>query len=185
MDPLWQYQFHILLLGDSNVDKPSLLRNYVEGIFVEGVAQAVAVDFSVPFMEAEPGGPAGQERSPPTPQGESPPIRKRSGLGGRDKDELWTKSTGTWQEAFCGLVITNRTSFESVPQRHREVLEKAKPSNILFLVVGHKSDLVVEGEVMPGGGEKLAASWGAHYVETSAESNSDISTAFKLLTQEI
>ncbi|TEA33750.1 hypothetical protein DBR06_SOUSAS12810111, partial [Sousa chinensis] len=147
VDPLWQYQFHILLLGGPNVDKPSLLRHYVEGIFVEGVAQAVAVDFSVPFMEAEPG--------------------------------------GTWQKAFCGLVITNRTSFESVPQRHREVLEKAKPSSIFFLVVGHKSDLVVEGEVMPGGGEKLAASWGAHYVETSTESKGDISTAFKLLTQEI
>lgn len=83
------------------------------------------------------------------------------------------------------MVITNRTSFESVPQRHREVLEKAKPSSIFFLVVGHKSDLVVEGEVMPGGGEKLAASWGAHYVETSTESKGDISTAFKLLTQEI
>lgn len=49
------------------------------------------------------------------------------------------------------MVITNRTSFESVPQRYREVLEKEKPSNIFFLVVGHKSDLVVEGEVMPGG----------------------------------
>lgn len=94
VDPLWQYQFHILLLGGPNVDKPSLLRHYVEGIFVEGVAQAVAVDFSVPFMEAEPGGPAGQERSPPTPEGASPPIRKRRGVGGHDKDELWTKSTG-------------------------------------------------------------------------------------------
>lgn len=35
-------------------------------------------------------------------------------------------------------------------------------------------------------GEKLAASsLGAHYVETSANSNSTISTAFELLTQEI
>lgn len=37
--------------------------------------------------------------------------------------------------------ITNRTSFESVTQWHLEVLEKVKPFNILFLVVGHKRDL--------------------------------------------
>lgn len=40
--------------------------------------------------------------------------------------------------------------------------------------------------MVPEEGEKLAASsLGAHYVETSAKSNSTISTAFELLTQKI
>lgn len=81
--------------------------------------------------------------------------------------------------------ITNRTSFESITQWHQEVLKKVNPFNILFLVVGHKSDLVAERQVMPEEGEKLAASLGARYVETSAKSNSNITIAFELLTQEI
>lgn len=46
--------------------------------------------------------------------------------------------------------ITNRTSFESVTQWHREVLEKVKLFDIIFLVVGCRSDLVPKQQVMPG-----------------------------------
>lgn len=53
--PFWQYQFHIVLLGHSTVGKSSLLRHYTEGIFIEGVTQTVGVDFSVHFVEIEPG----------------------------------------------------------------------------------------------------------------------------------
>lgn len=78
--------------------------------------------------------------------------------------------------------ITNRTSFESVMQWHQEVLEKVKLFNILFLVVGRRSDLVTEQQVMLEEEEKLAASLGARYVETLAKSNRSISTASGLLT---
>lgn len=40
--------------------------------------------------------------------------------------------------------ITHRTACESVTRCHQDVLEKVKPFNIFFLVVGRKSDLVVE-----------------------------------------
>ena len=73
--------------------------------------------------------------------------------------------------------VTDTTSFESIIQCHQEVLERVKPFNIFFLVVGHKSDPVAEWQVMLEEGDKLAASSsGAHCVDTSAKSNSNIST---------
>ncbi|KAG8506773.1 Ras-related protein Rab-42, partial [Galemys pyrenaicus] len=171
MDTLWHYQFRIILLGDATVGKSSLLRRYTEDIFVEGVNQTVGVDFSVHFMEVEPGvqvklqfwDTAGQER-------------------------FWSVTRSYYRNSAGGLLlfdITNRTSFENITRWHQEALEKVKPFNILFLVVGHKSDLEAERQVRPEEGEKLAASLGARYVETSAKSNSNIGTAFGLLTQEI
>lgn len=77
--------------------------------------------------------------------------------------------------------ITNRTSFENVTQWYQEVLEKVKLFNILFLVVGRRSDLVPKQQVTLEE-EKLAASLGARHVEALAKSNRNISTAFGLLT---
>ncbi|XP_049631502.1 LOW QUALITY PROTEIN: ras-related protein Rab-39B-like [Suncus etruscus] len=171
MEIPWKYQFRIILLGDSTVGKSSLLRRYTEGIFVESGPHTVGVDFSVHFVEVEPGvqvklqfwDTAGQER-------------------------FRSVTRSYYRNSAGGLLlfdITNRTSFESITQWHQEVLKKVNPFNILFLVVGHKSDLVAERQVMPEEGEKLAASLGARYVETSAKSNSNITIAFELLTQEI
>lgn len=58
------------------------------------------------------------------------------------------------------FVITNRTW-------HQEILEKVKPFGILFLMIDHESDLVVERQVVPEGEKLAAASLGAHYVEIS------------------
>ncbi|XP_037354641.1 ras-related protein Rab-39B-like isoform X2 [Talpa occidentalis] len=171
MDTLWHYQFRIILLGDSTVGKSSLLRRYTEGIFLEGVNQTVGVDFSVHFMEVEPGvqvklqfwDTAGQER-------------------------FRSVTRSYYRNSAGGLLlfdITNRASFESITRWHQEALEKVKPFNIFFLVVGHKSDLEAERQVMAEEGEKLAASLGTRYVETSAKSDSNISTAFELLIQDI
>lgn len=56
MDPsLWQYQFRIIMLGDSTVGKSSLLKRFTEDQFLEAIDETVGVDFYVHFMEVEPG----------------------------------------------------------------------------------------------------------------------------------
>lgn len=52
---LWQYQFRIIMLGDSTVGKSSLLKRYTEDLFLESINQTVGVDFYVHFLEVEPG----------------------------------------------------------------------------------------------------------------------------------
>uniref|UniRef100_A0A4W6DA71 Si:dkey-34d22.2 n=1 Tax=Lates calcarifer TaxID=8187 RepID=A0A4W6DA71_LATCA len=39
---LWQYQFRIIMLGDSTVGKSSLLKRYTEDLFLESINQTVA-----------------------------------------------------------------------------------------------------------------------------------------------
>ncbi|XP_074161701.1 ras-related protein Rab-39B-like [Sminthopsis crassicaudata] len=171
MDALWQYQFRLILLGDSTVGKSSLLRRYTEGVFVDCMDQTVGVDFYVHFVEVEPGvqvklqfwDTAGQER-------------------------FRSVTRSYYRNSAGGLLlfdVANRASFENVPKWHREVLDKVKPFEVIFLVVGHKSDLVAERRVSPEEGERLAASLGARYVETSAKSDSNVALAVQLLTQDI
>lgn len=52
---LWQYQFRIIMLGDSTVGKSSLLKRYTENLFLESINETVGVDFYVHFLEVEPG----------------------------------------------------------------------------------------------------------------------------------
>lgn len=56
MDPtMWQYQFRIIMLGDSTVGKTSLLKRYTEDTFLHSINQTVGVDFYVRFLDVEPG----------------------------------------------------------------------------------------------------------------------------------
>lgn len=78
--------------------------------------------------------------------------------------------------------LTNRASFESVRRWHREVTDTVQPFRIVFLLVGHKSDLAAERRVGRREAERLAASLGAQYVETSAKDASNVAQAFQMLT---
>lgn len=81
--------------------------------------------------------------------------------------------------------LTNRASFESVRRWHREVTDTVQPFHVVFLLVGHKSDLAAERKVGRREAERLAASLGARYVETSAKDGSDVERAFRMLTAAI
>uniref|UniRef100_A0A8C8ZEY1 Uncharacterized protein n=1 Tax=Prolemur simus TaxID=1328070 RepID=A0A8C8ZEY1_PROSS len=158
MDTVWQYQFCVILPGDSNVGKLSLLGRYTEGIFVNDITQMVGVNFSVHLWKW-------------TLSSRWIQFWDTVGQEGSETCSYYQNSAGV----LLLFDITNRISFESVAWSYWEVLEKVKPFNILILVY----------RVMPEKGNKLAPSLGIHYVEISAKSNSNISTAFEQLTQEI
>ncbi|NWU59391.1 RB39B protein, partial [Dromas ardeola] len=160
MEPRWQYQFRVIMLGDSTVGKSSLLRRYTEGVFLDAVNQTVGVDFYVQF-----------------PRGLLTPFlfapRSRS------------VTRSYYRNSAGGMLLfdlTNRASFESVRQWHREVTDTVQPFRIVFLLVGHKSDLAGQRRVGRREAEKLAAALGVQYVETSAKDASNVVQAFQMLT---
>lgn len=55
MDILWQYQFRIILLGDSTVGKSSLLKRFTDGIYSDVADPTVGVDFYARSLDVEPG----------------------------------------------------------------------------------------------------------------------------------
>ncbi|NWH23283.1 RB39B protein, partial [Grus americana] len=160
MDPRWQYQVRVIMLGDSTVGKSSLLRRYTEGVFLDAVNETVGVDFYVQFVELEPG-------LRGSPGGCSPHFSLR----------LRSVTRSYYRNSAGGMLLfdlTNRASFESVRRWHREVMDTIQPFHIIFLLVGHKSDLAGQRRVGRKEAETLAASPGVQYVETSAKDASNV-----------
>lgn len=54
-DSLWQYQFRIILLGDSTVGKSSLLKRFTDGIYSDVADPTVGVDFYARALDIESG----------------------------------------------------------------------------------------------------------------------------------
>ncbi|NWW89169.1 RB39A protein, partial [Rhynochetos jubatus] len=168
MEPRWQFQFRVIMLGDSTVGKSSLLRRYTEGVFLDAVNQTVGVDFYVQFVELEPG------------------LRVKLQFWDTAGQERFRSVTRSYYRNSAGGMLlfdlTNRASFESVRQWHREVTNTVQPFRIVFLLVGHKSDLAGQRRVGRKEAERLAASLGTQYVETSAKDATNVVQAFQMLT---
>lgn len=74
--------------------------------------------------------------------------------------------------------LTNRASFEHVPEWYREAAGDRPPA---FVLVGHKCDLAAERAVSAEEAGDLAATLGMAFVETSARSNLNVELAFQML----
>lgn len=170
---LWQYQFRIIMLGDSTVGKSSMLKRYTEDQFLECINQTVGVDFYVHFLEVEPG------------------VRIKLQFWDTAGQERFRSVTRSYYRNSVGALLVfdlgNRTSFERVREWHAEVREHVRPHAVLFVLVGHKSDREADGERVVGReeAEKLAAQLGAPYMEASAKTGHNIQAPFELLTRRV
>ncbi|XP_063048418.1 ras-related protein Rab-42a [Engraulis encrasicolus] len=176
MDALWQYQFRIILLGDSTVGKSSLLKRFTDGIYSDVADPTVGVDFYARSVDIEPG------------------VKIKLQLWDTAGQERFRSiTTSYYRNSVGGLLVfdlTNRKTFEHVREWHREVSEHILPHHMVYILVGHKSDLVdprggAGRKVTREEAEQLAAELGIRYVETSAKQNSNVDRAFELLTRDI
>lgn len=79
--------------------------------------------------------------------------------------------------------MTNRASFEHVKEWHREVCDHVRPHKVLFILVGNKSDRDEGRVVSREEAEVLARQLGLPYVEVSAKTGQNVSSAFELLAR--
>ncbi|XP_078279085.1 ras-related protein Rab-39B-like [Rhinoraja longicauda] len=168
MEEVWQYQFRIILLGDSTVGKSSLLKSFTGGSFSEVQDPTVGVDFYARLLEVEPG------------------CRIKLQLWDTAGQERFRSITRSYfRNSVGGLLLfdlTNRRSFENVREWLKEVDAHVFPNKTIFVLVGHKSDLVEERQVERHEAEVLAATLGLNYLETSAKTDSNVEEAFVKLT---
>ncbi|KAM4806457.1 ras-related protein Rab-42 [Urocitellus parryii] len=170
-----RYQFRIALLGEAAVGKTSLLRRYVAG---------------APGLETE-------SEPEPTVGVEFYSRALQLTAGPRVKLQLWDTAgqerfrciTRSFYRNVVGVLlvfdVTNRKSFEHIPDWHQEVKSTQGPNKVIFLLVGHKSDLQSTRCVSTQEAEELAASLGMAFVETSAKNNCNVALAFDVLTTAI
>ena len=55
VEPIFEYQFRLILIGDSTVGKSSLLKYFTDGNFEDAVDPTVGVDFYARLIEVKPG----------------------------------------------------------------------------------------------------------------------------------
>uniref|UniRef100_A0A667XYN4 RAB39a, member RAS oncogene family-like n=1 Tax=Myripristis murdjan TaxID=586833 RepID=A0A667XYN4_9TELE len=149
---LWQYQFRIIMLGDSTVGKSSLLKRYTEDMFLESINET--------FWDT-----AGQER-------------------------FRSVTRSYYRNSVGGLLVfdlTNQASFDHIKEWHAEVCDRVQPHKVVFILVGHKSDLATEGQraVSRAEAETLAGQLGTLYVEASSKTGENVQEAFELLARRV
>ncbi|NWX52494.1 RAB42 protein, partial [Steatornis caripensis] len=168
-DPGRHYQFRIIVLGDAAVGKSSLLRCFAEGPGTGGVGTAtpcptVGVEF--------------YSRTVPLP----PAGRAKLQLWDTAGQERFRSITRSFYRSAAGVLlvfdITNRASFEHIPEWYREAAGDRPPA---FVLVGHKCDLAAERAVSAEEAGHLATTLGMAFVETSACSNLNVELAFQTL----
>ncbi|XP_004642948.1 ras-related protein Rab-42 [Octodon degus] len=169
------YQFRVLLLGDAGVGKTALLQRYVAGAGPGAEAE----------VETEPTvGVEFYSRALQLPAGPCVKLQLWDTAG----QERFRCITRSFYRNVAGVLlvydVTNRRSFEHIQDWHAEVLATQGPK-VIFLLVGHKSDLQSSRCVSPQEAEALAASLGSAFIETSARNSCSVELAFDTLTDAI
>jgi Ras-related protein Rab-1A len=154
--------FKVVIAGDENVGKTSLIRRYCEGKFETSRVATIGVDFQTKVMEL------------PT---------------GTVKLSIWDLAgQARFQVVRLGMYRGSRSAalvFDlSVPATLEHLSawkEEAQGAvaGVHFLVVGNKADLTT----VRGIGKPFADSIGAPYVETSAQSGEGVAEMFETMAR--
>jgi len=124
-----QFKFKILVTGNSNAGKTSILRRYVDEVFESFIQSTIGVDFSTKIL--------------PNIEGEKVVLQLWDIAG----QERFGSMTDIYYKNALGAIIvfdiTNITTFEAVSKWHSDILEKIKPyTDIPIVLIGNKIDLI-------------------------------------------
>ena len=163
----YDFIFKILLLGDSNVGKSSLISRYVDGLWSDVFVPTIGVDFKIKTLE----------------------------IGNKNiKMQIWDTAG---QERFRNIIssyfrgshgilliydITNKNSFNNL-QDWLEVIENNANKNVLKILIGNKNDLEEDRQIKTEEGQSFANRNNMQFIETSAKTNTNVTDAFEALAK--
>ncbi|NXP09110.1 RAB8A protein, partial [Thinocorus orbignyianus] len=164
MAKTYDYLFKLLLIGDSGVGKTCALFRFSEDAFNATFISTIELSVALPgaWCRGQFGDTAGQER-------------------------FRTITTAYYRGAMGIMLvydITNEKSFENIRNWVRNIEEHASP-DVEKMILGNKCDANDKRQVSREQGEKLAASFGIKFMETSAKANINIENAFFTLARDI
>ncbi|MBN3286320.1 RHEB protein, partial [Polyodon spathula] len=81
--------------------------------------------------------------------------------------------------------VTSMKSFEVIQVLHDKLLDMVGKVQVPTVLVGNKKDLHMERVIKPEEGKKLADSWGAAFMESSAKENQTAVEVFKRIVLEM
>ena len=167
MEDEYDFIFKVLLLGNSDVGKNSLIIRFVDEIWSENCVPTIGVDFRVKTLE----------------------IDKK-----RIKMQIWDTAG---QERFRTVIssyfrgshgilliydITNRDSFKNL-ENYLIDIEISCGQNFPKILIGNNCDLVDDREVSFEEGQQFANRNGMKFIETSPKMNINVYEAFETLAK--
>nr|XP_046249978.1 ras-related protein Rab-19 isoform X2 [Scatophagus argus] len=164
----FDFLFKIILVGDSDVGKTCVVQSFKSGIFIEKQQNTIGVDFTVRTVDID---------------GKKMQVWDTAG-----QERFRTITQSYYRSAHGAMVaydITRRTTFESVPHWIREV-EQYGAASVLLILIGNKSDLHAERQVLFEDACTLAENNSVlAALETSAKEAQNVEAAFILMAREL
>uniref|UniRef100_A0A0X3PR49 Ras-related protein Rab-39B n=1 Tax=Schistocephalus solidus TaxID=70667 RepID=A0A0X3PR49_SCHSO len=172
VSPYFDFQFRVILIGDSTVGKSSLLQTFNEGKFTQVCDPTVGVDFSSRKIRLS----------------DNKIIKLQLwDTAGQEKFKSITRSY--YRNAVGALLvfdITNRESFSHISGWFEDAAMNMKCRSPSFILVGQKADLASAREVSVLEAECLAQRLGDYqYIETSALTGANVEQVFLLLAESV
>ena len=165
VDEDYDFIFKILLLGDSDVGKSSLLLRYVDAVWNESFVPTIGVDFKVKTIDI------GDKKL-------------KMQIWDTAGQERFRNVVSTYFRGSNGILllydITNRESFKDLESWLIEI-EKNADENVLKILIGNKNDLEEERAISYDEGKAFADRNNMQFIETSAKLDTNVSEAFETL----
>ena len=158
----YDYLFKVLLLGDSDVGKSSLILRYTDETFNSKLVNSIGVDFK---------------------------MKKREIDGKIIKVQIWDTAgherfrsiTYSYYRGANSIIIvfdlSDKKSFISITEWLKQIEKHAK-ENVFKFLVGNKSDLENERQVAYEEAKQYADEHDLPYIETSAKNGININELF-------
>lgn len=171
VEPIFDYQFRLIVVGDSTVGKTALLRAFTDGKFTQVCDPTVGVDFFARLIEVKDG------------------VRVKLQLWDTAGQERFRTITWSYYRNSVGALllydISRRSSFEHLVEWLFEARRHIEPGRAIFEVVACKVDLESNRVVSTEEGEAFANSYGLSFIETSAKTGFNVEKAFTTIAQQI
>ena len=164
-DENYDFIFKVLLLGNSDVGKSSLLLRYVDAVWSDTFVPTIGVDFKVKTIDI----------------GDKKVKLQIWDTAGQER---FRNVVSTYFRGAHGILliydVTNRDSFKNLENWLIEI-EKNASENVLKILIGNKNDLEDERDITPDEGKAFANRNGMQFIETSAKMNTNVNEAFETL----
>ena len=164
-DENYDFIFKVLLLGNSDVGKSSLLLRYVDSVWNDAFVPTIGVDFKVKTLTIN-------------------EKRVKMQIWDTAGQERFRTVVSTYFRGAHGILllydVTNRDSFKNLESWLIEIEKNAK-EKVLKILIGNKCDLTDDREITSDEGKAFALRNGMEFMETSAKMNTNVSEAFETL----
>ena len=162
-------KIRIMLIGDANVGKTSIIKKYCLDEFSQAYVTSIGLDFQIKFLDIN-----------------QTKIKLQIwDTTSHERYQFLSKNYFNTSEGFIIVYdITNRKSFENVSFWVNQITEMA-PNYTKCILFGNKCDLNKERKIELSEGKDLGKKYNYKFFETSSKDGKNIDKGFEYIVKEI